>query len=31
MSAEQLATRIIAEQTGIPSNQIRRAASVKVI
>jgi replicative DNA helicase len=24
MSAEQLATRIIAEQTGIPSNQIRR-------
>ena len=26
MSAEQLATRIIAEQTGIPSNQIRRGA-----
>ena len=24
MSAEQLATRIIAEQTGIPSSQIRR-------
>jgi replicative DNA helicase len=24
MSAEQLATRIIAEQTGVPSNQIRR-------
>jgi len=24
MSAEQLATRIVAEQTGIPSNQIRR-------
>jgi replicative DNA helicase len=26
MSAEQLATRIIAEQTGIPSNKIRRGA-----
>jgi replicative DNA helicase len=26
MSAEQLATRIISEQTGIPSNQIRRGA-----
>jgi len=26
MSAEQLATRIIAEQTGIPSSQIRRGA-----
>ncbi len=26
MSAEQLATRIIAEQTGIPSNQIRRGS-----
>ena len=26
MSAEQLATRVIAEQTGIPSNQIRRGA-----
>jgi replicative DNA helicase len=26
MSAEQLATRIIAEQTGIPSHQIRRGA-----
>jgi replicative DNA helicase len=24
MSAEQLATRIVAEQTGIPSNKIRR-------
>ena len=26
MSAEQLATRIISEQTGIPSNKIRRGA-----
>src|SRR5471032_93073 len=31
MSAEQLATRIIAEQTKIPSNQIRRAPSARPI
>ena len=30
MSAEQLATRIIAEQTGIPSNQIRRGGISEV-
>ena len=29
MSAEQLATRIIAEQTGIPSNQIRRGGIIE--
>jgi replicative DNA helicase len=29
MSAEQLATRIISEQTGIPSNKIRRGAIVE--